>query len=367
MIAIRPKAHNRRPRPGPLAALVVTSLVAVIGTVSYYWPSGNATGGSPGSVDPVGSVDARRDGLGTVNGSASPTADGNRSTAPTPAHRGSKVGVAAGDLRITSWVYQLQDYPHGRLDMLARSPHSLAVIDLARDASSDFFRRDEIERLHRSGKRVLAYFEIGSIEDFRPEYSRLRKDNRDLILNRWVDWPQEYFVRYWEERWWDQVVRPRVDQALRAGFDGAYLDTPLAYEEIDLALVPGLDRSALARAMVRLIQRISRYAKARQPHFWVFPQNSPELRNYPGYTTAIDGIGMEELFYLATDLPCTEDFCAENLQNARALRRAGKLVLAVDYAQRPRNIKAACARYAKEGFVGYVTVRDLDRISPSCS
>jgi cysteinyl-tRNA synthetase len=364
---MHPPTYRQRRRHARLAAVIITSVVAVGGTVGYYWPGGATKTGSPaGSAVPVSSVDPRHAGLPSATGSSAPTGAGSTPPTPPPAHRSAKAAVAAGDLRITSWVYQLQGYPQGRLDALARSPQPLAVIDLARDAASDFFRPDEIARLHRSGKRVLAYFEIGSIENFRPEYSRLRTNDGDLILNRWADWPQEYFVRYWEQRWWDRVVRPRVDQAINAGFDGAYLDTPLAYEEIDLALVPGLDRAALARSMVRLIQRISRYAKARQPHFWIFPQNSPELRHVPGYTPAIDGIGMEELFYLAADRPCTEDFCAENLANARALRRAGKLVLAVDYAQRSGDITAACTRYAKDGFVGYVTVRDLDRISPPC-
>jgi cysteinyl-tRNA synthetase, unknown class len=272
----------------------------------------------------------------------------------------------AGRPAITSWLYQLQNYPGGRLDALARAPQPLAVIDLARDAGSSYFRRSEIEDLRRSGKTVLAYFEIGSIENFRPEYGPLRRHARDLILNRWNEWPDEYFVRYWEERWWTDVVRPRVDQALRAGFDGVYLDTPLAYEEVDLSMVPGSSRDSLARAMVNLIVRISHYAKARHPGFWIVPQNSPELRAYPGYVPAIDGIGMEELFFQATDRPCVEDYCAENLANTRALRDAGKLVLAVDYASRPRNIKIACRRYAEEHFAGDVTVVDLDTIKPPC-
>ena len=219
---------------------------------------------------------------------------------------------------------------------------SSAVLDLARDAGSDYFRRDEIEALRRTGNTVLAYFEIGSIENFRPEYGPLRRHARDLILNRWDEWPDEFFVRYWDERWWTDVVRPRIDQALRAGFDGVYLDTPLAYEELDLSMAPGRSRDSLARAMVNLIARISRYAKARHPGFWIVPQNSPELRAYPGYLSAIDGIGMEELFFQATDRPCVADYCAENLSNARALRDAGKLVLAVDYAVRPGNVHIAC-------------------------
>jgi cysteinyl-tRNA synthetase len=264
------------------------------------------------------------------------------------------------------WVYQLQGYPDGRLDDLARAPGEVAVIDLARDAGGDYFRADEIAALRSSGKLVLAYFEIGSIEEFRPEYAGLRAAHADLILNRWPDWPNEHFVAYWDPRWWDLVIRPRLDQALRAGFDGVYLDTPLAYEEIDLTLVPGRDRDDLADAMVALIGRISRYGKSRHPDLAVVPQNSPELRHRDGYLEAVDGIGLEELFVRATDEPCVDAYCDENLRDARALRDAGKFVLAVDYADRAELIAATCARYREEGFLGYIGVRELDRLGPTC-
>ncbi|GIE95495.1 endo alpha-1,4 polygalactosaminidase [Paractinoplanes rishiriensis] len=267
---------------------------------------------------------------------------------------------------ITSWAYQLQDYPGGRLDQLAKGPHQLVVIDLARDAHSDFFTAGEIAAVRRTGKRVLSYFEIGSIEDFRPEYPVLQKNAGDLIANEWPEWPGEFFVRYYDERWWNLVVRPRVDQALKAGFDGVYLDTPLAYEQLDLASAQGRDRAKLARDMAALIVRISDYAKARKAGFLIVPQNSPELRHQPGYTKAVDGIGMEELFYQATDQKCTADYCAENLAETRALRKAGKFVLSVDYASRPGLVSAACGRYQAEGFAGTVTVLDLDRTSPPC-
>jgi cysteinyl-tRNA synthetase len=266
----------------------------------------------------------------------------------------------------SSWVYQLQGYPGGRLDALARAPQPLAVIDLARDAGSGYFTAEEIAALRASGKTVLAYFEIGSIEEFRPEYPALRRDAGDLIANRWADWPDEHFVRYWDGRWWDTVVAPRLDRAIDTGFDGVYLDTPLAYEEIDLAHSGGRDRDGLARAMADLVIRISTHARQRRPGFLVVPQNSPELRTQPGYPDAIDGIGMEELFFVATDRPCTADYCAENLAHTRALRDAGKFVLAVDYAARKDNVRAACARYRAEGFAGYVAHRDLDRACPPC-
>lgn len=263
-------------------------------------------------------------------------------------------------------VYQLQNYRNGRLDAIADGSYQLAVIDLARDAASSYFTAEEIDALKATGKKVLAYFEIGSIEHFRPDFADTRRDAGDLLLNEWPSWPGEFFVRYWDPRWWDLAIRPRLDRALAAGFDGVYLDTPLAYQEIDLALVPGERREDLGRKMVDLIRRISAYVKKAEPQFWVFPQNSPELRSYPGYSDAIDGIGMEELFFRATDVPCDLDYCAENLADTRALRREGKIVLAVDYASKPENIASACRRYREEQFVGYVAVLALDQVSPPC-
>jgi cysteinyl-tRNA synthetase len=297
---------------------------------------------------------------GAVPASPDP-ADGVAGLGPQPSPRSSgSPRRPSGWTSVRTWLYQLQGYAGGRLDAIARAPGDLAVIDLARDARSDFFGAGEVKAVRASGKRVLAYFEIGSIENFRPEYRGTV--DAGLVLNRWEDWPEEHFVRFWEERWWEIAVRPRIDQALRAGFDGVYLDTPLAYEEIDLGLVPGESRESLARRMADLIVRISEYAKKRAPAFGVFPQNSPELRHQPGYTSAIDGIGMDELFFLATDEPCTKSWCAENLAETRALRAAGKLVLAVDYAARSDNVRTARDRYAAEGFAGCVTVRELDRI-----
>src|SRR5439155_9428389 len=98
-----------------------------------------------------------------------------------------------GTADISSWVYQLQGYDNDRLDALARAPHQLAVIDLARDARKDYFTAADLDALHRAGKKVLSYFEIGSIENFRPEYPALP---RDLVGNRWDDWPEASSGRY---------------------------------------------------------------------------------------------------------------------------------------------------------------------------
>jgi cysteinyl-tRNA synthetase len=114
--------------------------------------------------------------------------------------------------------------------------------------------------------------------------------------------------------------------------------------------------------------RIGEHARAREPAFLVVPQNSPELRLRAGFDDAIDAIAMEELFFEATDRPCTAGYCAENLHHAIGLRKSGKPVLTVDYAHKPANVATACAQARGHGFVPYVGPLELDRVSTTpCS
>ena len=209
---------------------------------------------------------------------------------------------------------------------------------------------------------MLAYFEIGAIENYRPEWPNVPED---LKLGPVDGWPDEQYVKYWDPRWWTIVVKGRVDQALAAGFNGAYLDMIVTYEEIP-ADAAGTNRDDLAQKMVDLIALVSTYAKSQNPHFKIVPQNSPELYPYSGYLEAIDGLGIEELYILATDQPCTYDWCDENRANAAAIHAAGKLVLTIDYANMQTNIDSAYTQALTAGFVPYVSVRNLDvmRINP---
>jgi len=263
---------------------------------------------------------------------------------------------------VQNWVYQLTGYADNQLTQIAESDFELAVIDLARDGSSNFFTYDEVQAVRATEKIVLAYFEIGAIEDYRPEWPHVPAD---LILGPVGGWPNERYVKYWDPRWWEIVVKGRIDQALAAGFDGTYLDMIVTYWEIP-ADTAGTNRDDLARKMVDLIIDVSEYAKSQNPDFKIVPQNSPELHRYPGYLEAIDGLGMEELYFLATDRACTLSWCYTNQRNAAAIQAAGKLVLTIDYADMQTNIDLAYTQSLAAGFVPYVSVRSLNvlRINP---
>jgi cysteinyl-tRNA synthetase len=265
---------------------------------------------------------------------------------------------------VKSWVYQLTNYRDGKLDEIAGAGFDLAVVDLSRDGKVDYFTRPEIEALHAKGMFVLAYFEIGAIENYRPEWSKVPEDLKLAVVK---GWPKERLVKFWDERWWP-VVRGRIDQALAAGFDGAYLDLVTAYDEMP---AKEMKREELALKMVDFVSRISTYAKSKNPQFKIIPQNCPELytwSNWDGkpnqkYFNAIDGLGLEDVFYLPHDKPATMKWAAENRDNALALKRAGKPVFGVDYAKTPDRIADAYAKQRALGFVPYVSVVQLDVVA----
>lgn len=262
---------------------------------------------------------------------------------------------------VDSWVYQLSGYQNDTLNQIAGSNFDLAIVDLARDGCDDFFTLSEVQAVKDTGKIILAYFEIGAIENYRPEWPDVPND---LKIGAVDGWPSEQYVKYWDSRWWP-IVQGRIDQAIAAGFDGAYMDMIVTYEEIP-ANAAGTNRDDLARKMVDLIIAISDYAKSIDPDFKIVPQNSPELYAYTGYLQAIDGLGIEELYIRATDRPCTRDWCYENQASAAEVAAANKLVLTIDYANQQTNIDSAYTQAIDAGFVPYVSVRNLDvlRINP---
>lgn len=270
---------------------------------------------------------------------------------------GTDAGTPVSWEGVQSFTYQLTNYPQGKLDTIANSKFDLAIVDLARDGYVNWFTAAEITALKASGKQVLAYFEIGAIENYRPEWSQVPDD---LKLGPVGGWPNEQYVKYWDERWWP-IVQGRIDQALAAGFNGCYLDMVVTYEEIP-ANSAGTNRADLARKMVALLERINQYAKARNPAFKVMPQNSPELVDDPAYLPAIDGLGMEDMYW-SDDNPCDMGWCEENRTNAARVRAAGKLVLSTDYAVQAAHVADAYTRSRAAGFVPYVSVRALDRMT----
>jgi len=126
--------------------------------------------------------------------------------------------------------------------------------------------------------------------------------------------------------------------------------------------------------MRQFVEKISSYARAVDPNFFIIPQNGQELlvqgedsqsEVNQEYIISIDGIGREDLFYgykgddIATD-PAVAEMWLGYLTLAR---EEGLAVLVIDYCSTRENIDTSNSRSAELGFLSFAADRrELDAI-----
>lgn len=297
---------------------------------------------------------------------------------------------------IGSWGYQLQNTS---LLQIRKSDFDLVVMEptLASDATR-YFTRSQVQ-LMKNGRHVtkskvlLAYLSIGEAENYRKYWNVSWKKNPPSWLGvENPDWKGNYKVRYWEPEW-QKLMLEGVDQILKAGFDGVYLDIVDAYaywadqdmyyqnekgeeggKEIRQQGDPYNDEEKSGSWMAEWIHRIAEHSRKKStfanPKFLVFPQNgeglldqvSQPLQNQ--YWEDIDGIGVEDLFHLGDneeDNPRNVE--KERLKFLHEFPKRGKLVLNVEYISNGALVQKFYQDAQKWHFLPYTAKRGLDRLS----
>jgi cysteinyl-tRNA synthetase len=314
--------------------------------------------------------------------------------------------LALADVR--SWAYQLQGLSEpGAVDALVASNYDMLVLEPTRtDWSSDdrtFDTRAAVSRLKGSRasdgvhrKLVVAYADIGEAEDWRWYWSWSTK--RNCRLGPPADWPDyilgcdpdgwigNYPVAYWDPAWKDVVLYGRhqtsrpygdyvsvLDEILRDGFDGIYLDWVEGYEHDAVLAAAEAERRDSSAEMIAFIREIRQYATARQPGFLVIQQNAAALVNgHPELLGVIDAIAQEGIWYSggATDGwddrdgydrqtdPDLTDYYLEHLAH---YLDAGVPVFNCEYAL--VHADAAYANSYAQGLVPYVTRSSLSQLT----
>lgn len=326
--------------------------------------------------------------------------------------------VARGELPppalsdVQYWAYQIQGLSEdGAIDALVQSRYELLVIeptrtdwsDQGQDAERFFDTKGMVRRLKASPgadgnhrKLVLAYIDIGQAEEWRwywtwskvwrPGAPRPKGWPKFIAVPDPDGWDGNYVVKYWEPAWKDILLHGKntgrhadrdyvsiLDEVVRDGFDGVYLDWVEAYENetvIAAAKAAGKDPKA---EMLRLIKEIRAYAAQRTSNFLIIQQNASSLAiDNPQAPRAVDAIAQEEVWYggIATDdwkdprgydAPVDPELTREYIHNLKLYHNAGKPVFACDYAL--HKASEAYKNSAKHGYVGYATRRSLSRLT----
>ena len=264
--------------------------------------------------------------------------------------------------QVDDFLYQLQNLD---LTGIGDTAYDLVVMDYSADGGeSGEFTAAQIDALKHSpggAKIVLAYMSIGEAEDYRFYWQAGWTPGNPVWLDAEnPDWEGNYKVRYWDPGW-QTIVFSYTDQLLDAGFDGAYLDIIDAYE-----YYADQGRTTAAQEMADLVAAIRAHARDRDPDFYIFPQNAPELTDeIPAYLDSVDGIGQEDIYYGydGDDVMTPPAVTAEMESYLDLFADAGKLVLTVDYATTQDRVDDAYAKSQARGYVPFCTVRDLDQLT----
>ena len=271
---------------------------------------------------------------------------------------------------VNDFLYQLQEL---NLTTIGGTAYDLVVMDYSAggDDGTAFTAAQIAALKHSPGgeKIVLAYMSIGEAEDYRFYW----QDDWTPGHPAWLDvenpdWEGNYKVHYWDPGW-QTIIFSYTDRLLDAGFDGAYLDIIDAYEyyaDGSAGLTTGRGRATAAQEMADLVAAIRAYAHSRDPDFYIFPQNAPELASLvPAYLNSVDGIGQEDIYYgyEDDDVMTVPAVTAELEGYLDLFKNAGKLVLTVDYATTRAHVDDAYAKSQAQGYVPFCTVRDLDQLT----
>ncbi|NPV58782.1 MAG: glycoside hydrolase, end-alpha-1,4-polygalactosaminidase [Actinobacteria bacterium] len=309
---------------------------------------------------------------------------------------------------VRTWAYQLQglDEP-GAVEALETSSYDMLVLEPTctdwSGGSRDFDTAGMVERLKRSPagdgihrKLVLAYLDIGEAEDWRWYWTWSKEwETGEPFPNDWPGfilapdpdgWEGNYPVAYWDPTWKDIMVygkgtgshpdreyRSALDEVMKHGFDGVYLDWVEAYEDPDVARTAAEQGVDAAEEMARLIGEINDYAARTDPAFLVVQQNAAALaEDRPETLRYIDAIAQEAIWYDGTafdnwddprgaDVRQDPDLTAYYLELLSSYKRQGIPVFDCEYADGEAERAYALSR--EEGFVPYCTRRPLSRLT----
>lgn len=82
------------------------------------------------------------------------------------------------------------------------------------------FNKEDIKKLHEKNKKIYAYLDIGSLENYRPYYDKFK----DKVLGNYENWEDEYWMDVSDKEWQNLIVDELGKNIADKGFDGFFID-----------------------------------------------------------------------------------------------------------------------------------------------
>lgn len=261
---------------------------------------------------------------------------------------------------VTAWGCQYQRIEPQRI---AASSLDLIAVDPVLDgASGRIASRSEVgalqERPEGGSRLVLAYLAVGAAEEYRAYWQAgWRSDPPDWLGPSNPDWPLSHSVRYWMPQW-RAIVVDGVRRIAEAGFDGVFLDRVDGFHDWQS------EGESAREAMVDLVVEIAAVARSINPGFLLVAQNAEPLLRNDRYVATIDGVSKESLMsgLQGQGQPNRPDQIEWSLAYLEPARKAGLVILAIEYIEGEEQRDDTARKLRALGFVPFFGTRLLDRL-----
>ncbi|HDL65208.1 MAG TPA: hypothetical protein ENH12_07455, partial [Proteobacteria bacterium] len=310
--------------------------------------------------------------------------------------------------QVTTWAYNISNInSQQQQDQLTGSHFDMYVLEpvvtekgLSGFDISGLISNIRNYNINNYGKDplILAYIDVGQAEDWRWYWNDSWDSNPPASWPTWIagtdpdDWEGCFPVAYWYEAWENIVIygsggMSHIDESLKAGFDGIYMDWVEGYDDLNVQAKAAEDGIDPVVKMFDFIEKIRNYARTGSPHanpdYLVIAQNASSLygENPTRYLKLIDGIALEAIWYDGTggfddwnsqsgyNTP-TDDIYDGWTEDVLAFLQPmkGKLpIFCAEYAQDIGGVNKATEVYSSkapgEGFIPYCTRRSLAELS----
>lgn len=242
---------------------------------------------------------------------------------------------------MTGWYYgkRAADFDFTHLASLRLSAY---VLD-PQDASGDFHKNEDIQKLVDTGADVYALVELDIVWERRPYFQQKWKHGQ--AIPPWLDreelkmWGDGLPVAFWDRNW-HTVIGHHVDALLAQPYTGLFLDGAGATAECSERTNPEGD-------MLRFIEAVHERATRTLFDAKLIVGGPTQIVDHPNFTRVVDGIAYEDHYFFEN----APDLMPHDMTELIKFKRHHGDVYIAEYnltKENENHVKHECAR---QGFV----------------